>query len=291
MPEKKLSLLSFDENGEAAKQLIDKVSNAIGWIATRETPKRLAVNTYIEEIKNSNLDPITKACLISNAAKTIKEYSQQQNILQIAINNIRKDAKPNEIENDWVSQFMDKARLVSDSVFQLIWGKVLAEECNQPGTIPRSLLHTLEKMDKRDAELFTLICSFSVYNIESGVPEYTPIIVHDRLDEFYNNRGVTYNSIVDLTSLGLIENDFSAIASGYQETITTLPIQIHYFDKEIHFSEGVRKIPIGNVIFTKTGQALCSAIEAEKQEGFWETICLPLWNEDTINALNPTAKD
>ena len=63
------SLISFDGAADVLNNLINRIADATGWIATRSTPTREAVNTYIKEIQESDYDPLTKAALISNAKK------------------------------------------------------------------------------------------------------------------------------------------------------------------------------------------------------------------------------
>lgn len=41
-------LINFDGLGEVIVNLTNKLADGIGWIATKETPKKLAVNTYIK---------------------------------------------------------------------------------------------------------------------------------------------------------------------------------------------------------------------------------------------------
>lgn len=127
------SLIDFDAIGDVVINLTNRLSEGVGWIANRETPQKAAIHTYIEEIQKSDHPPLIKAALISNAKKTIKEYCNQNNIVQIAVQSLEEKAKPEMIEEDWLAQFMDKARLVSSEGFQLIWGKILAGECNEPG--------------------------------------------------------------------------------------------------------------------------------------------------------------
>ena len=59
--------------GKVAEKLIDKISSAIGWVFTHDTPMREATSIYIEEIKKSDLSPLQKAAYISRAKKDIKE--------------------------------------------------------------------------------------------------------------------------------------------------------------------------------------------------------------------------
>lgn len=43
---------------------------------------------------------------------------------------------------------LGKPGRISSKEFQWIWGKVLARECKNQGSIPLVLLYTLERMDK-----------------------------------------------------------------------------------------------------------------------------------------------
>lgn len=80
------SLINIDGNGlkDVLIDLNDKLATAVGWIANKETPEKIAINTYIKEIQEKNYDPVTKAALISNAKKIIKGYYNQSNIVEIA---------------------------------------------------------------------------------------------------------------------------------------------------------------------------------------------------------------
>lgn len=276
------NLISLDGLGEFGKTLIEKLSNAVGWIATKGSPNRIALQTYIEGIQNSDYDPLLKAAMISGAQKTITEYANQCNVVQFAINNLHKNARPQEIDNDWISQLMDKARLVSDSDFQRIWGRILAEECNAPGSIPRSLLHTLDRMDRKDAERFTALCSFSVLTRDNDSPTFSPIIIQKYLSEYYSGKGITFDALIDLQALGLIEvsvgpfkNEFCVYCSSESSKLH----EVLYFDKQFIIPDDIEELPVGNVIFTKTGQALCRAIHPEQQDDFFNKYCIPYWEE------------
>ena len=271
------NLISFDKLGDVVNNLIDKLSSAVGWISTHDTPNRIAINTYIEGIKNSNYDPLTKAALISQAKRTIKEYCNQSSIVKIATEFMSNSAKPKEIDDDWLAQFMDKARLVSDEEFHYIWGRILAEECNNPHSMPKSLLHILEQMDSNDAKNFSSICSVSIY-INENKSEFHPIVIHHQLEE-YETFGITYNTLVNIQALGLIEMDMGVFASGYMVVCETKPLVIHYNEENYELQNNTDNLRVGNVIFTKTGKALCKAVAIEKQEDFFEKHCIPFWEE------------
>lgn len=269
------SLINFEGLSEIVINFTNKLSDAVGWIANRETPNKLAMNTYIKEIQESEMDPLVKAALISNARKTIKEYCNQNDIFKIAIQSINKDANPQNIDDDWLARFMDKAKVVSSKEFQWIWGEILARECNIPGSIPSILLYSLEKMDKEDAETFATLCRMSV-KVEQ---ENNPIIVRSKLKQ-YEEFGITLDRLVNLSAIGLIEIDFNIVSNGYSLEFEKIPSRIQYYGQEYKVLN-TKEIPIGNVIFTKAGQALSQSIEVDKIESFWELYCLPLWKEKT----------
>lgn len=200
------NLFNFDGMSEVANNLIDKLASATGWYVSRNTPSKIGLNTYIEEIKKKNYDPLTKAALITNAKKTIKEYCNQKDIVSIAINLLNKDCVPEMLDNDWLSIFMDKARLVTSEDFKLIWGKLLASECDNNGCVPKGLLHILSQMDREDAESFTALCSIAI-KVED---EYEPVVNINRFDD-YANWGLDFDKLVNLKALGLIEMDFSKL--------------------------------------------------------------------------------
>lgn len=271
-----LVTIDLEHPCKVVNNLIDKLASGIGWIATRETTDRLALKTYIEDIQKSDFSPLVKAAMISKANKTIKEYANQYNIVKIAIENMADTAKPENIDNDWLSQLMDKARLVSDGQFQLIWGHILKEECNVPNSIPKALLNILSQMDKKDAEGFSILCSLSVYIYENEIKTYVPIIMASHLDDYYYKIGIKYNILSDLQSLGLIEINFGLSDDTYMMHNLKQPVNIHYFDESYQLPDSMDYFSCGNVIYTKAGSALCRSLNVEKIKGFFDKYCVPM---------------
>lgn len=254
---------------EVANNLIDKLASATGWYVSRNTLSKIGLNTYIEEIQKKNYDPLTKAALITNAKKTIKEYCNQKDIVAIAINLLNKDCVPETLDNDWLSIFMDKARLVTSEDFKLIWGKLLASECDNNGYVPKGLLYILSQIDREDAESFSTLCSLAI-KVED---EYQPVVNINRFDD-YANWGLDFDKLVNLKALGLIEMDFSKLVM-YSVYGKEIPIKAKYFNHEFECSNRKNEISIGNVMFTKSGQALCKAITVNEAANFWDKYCLP----------------
>ena len=271
--ENKFSLIDLGELNDVVNNLMNKLADAVGWIACHETPKRTAINTYIDEIKAIDINPLEKAALISNAKKIIKEYSNQQNIFEKAINLLESTATPQGVDDDWLSKFMDRAKNVSSEQFQQIWAKILARECNEPGSIPVVLIYALEKMDKDDAQTFTSLCRISVKLEDLS----SPIFIQDKMEIYKEKLDINFDRLLNLKAAGLIEMSLGVLSNGYAIGTNSLPAEVIYYDHKYELTEK-NDISVGNVLFTKAGQALYESIKVEELEGFWEDICLPFWD-------------
>lgn len=270
------NLIDFSALSDVTNNFIDKISGAIGWVVTHDTPNRIAKETLIENVKNSNLDPIEKAVIISNSRKIIREHKNQASIVNIALQNLKASANPDKMDVDWIAQIMDKSRLVYDEEFQILWGNILAEECNVPGSVPKALLHIMEQLDKDMAYKFIKLVSISVWHDDGRKIMFTPIVEENISSEYYKEKGFTYDDLVDLQAIGLIQMDF--IVGFTQDSINEI-IDIHYFDEIFTLPEGRKKFFVGHVVYTNAGNALCKAITTEKIEGFFEKKCIPLFNK------------
>jgi len=84
-----------------------------------------------------------------------EEMSQQANlerILALSEPALKEDAKPHQVENDWLTNYGSKARSVSGEEMQLIWSRILAGEAEVvPGVVESR--HTLapDRFRCRDA--------------------------------------------------------------------------------------------------------------------------------------------
>ena len=256
------------------KLLLDKISDAMGWIAMESTPSKIATRTYIDEIKSMDIPPLEKAALINNARKAIKEYSNQLDIVKFASESVYEEITPDKIDDDWLIQFMDFGKQVSSREFQQIWGMILAKEAETPGSIPKSMLHTLIQMDGPDAMAFGALCRMTV-NFDK---EYAPVVFLDQIKD-YEQWGIIFDKLVDLDALGLI-NFGDNFLSLYSLEADRKGCDVIYYDKRHNVKDSDR-LNIGNVLYTKQGMALYKALSHayEKIDGFWETICIPNFNK------------
>lgn len=277
------SLINFDGMADVCNNLIDKFASAIGWIASHDTPRRIAISNYINEIQASDFDPLTKAALISNAQKSIKEYENQHKIYEIATQGLLPNAKPSNVDEDWLAQFLDKARLVSSSDFQILWGNILAEECNIPGSVPKALLHIMEQMDRTMAEGFMNIAAITVQWNDHGVRGCCPIYTVPSNDAYYEALGINHDLLVELQSIGLISIDLGFSTSCYSEHIDDSGALLQYHDETFCLPENQHDFQVGNVIYTNAGRALFFSVCPRKIPDFFTSHCVPLWNNQKVD--------
>ncbi len=253
---------AFTATADVINNIIDKISNAIGWLAvsrgTREN--QIEAEKYlIEQIKNDETMPsLAKAACISNARKILKEYKNQHAILEIALNQVNETALPQNVDDDWISMFFDKAKNISRENMAVIWGKLLAKEFNTPNTVSKKLIHILSVIDVEDAEIFTKLSNFTVLIGDA----YYPLIYWNKR-EIYHNNGFEVSKLLTLQNTGLIQ---------ITEVVYTTELEdnekISYFDKNIDVGN-VKKVCVGSVILSKAGQELMSIITDRKRvDGF-----------------------
>ena len=109
---------------------------------------------------------------------------------------------------------------------------------------------------------------------------YTPIITGDTLDDYYKDLGIHYGDLVELQSVGLIEQDFGFAESSFEQIPKISPIVIHYYKHEYTIRNNKQKFSTGNVVYTGAGAALCKTITVAEVEGFFEERCIPFWEKE-----------
>ena len=271
----------INPENKAFEILIDKISNAIGWVFTHDTPKRIAERDFIIDVESSDMSPMERYAVLSNHKRILKQYMNQVDIVEIAREHLGAQAHPDSVDTMWFSMFMDKARLISNEQYQEIWGRILAGECNKPGTYSKSLLVALEQMDKRDADYFMDVCACSIEVEYNGGVRYSPLITN--FTDYYWKTQICFESLMRLTVLGLVYYiDFAKesprlFSHGFSED--ECPVKIKYSDRIINVPKGKNNIPLGNVVFTDIGEQLRQIVGFQTKDGFFEEICTPFFSE------------
>ena len=268
------SLVNANGLAGTANLLITKISNAFGrHFDPRQKVRMAEAEAQADRILRVSAaeTDIEVAELRERAATRFanEEMTKQVNmedIIEKALPGLDDNANPEAMENDWIMNFFDKCRMVSDDDMQRIWAGILAGEANNPGSFSRRTVNLVADLDKRDADLFKSLCGFAWM-----IGELTPL-VFDFQSDIYNNNGILFTTLGQLEELGLVH---LGGYEGFERTHMPRKATVFYYGKplELEFpSNDGNKLSVGTVVLTRSGQELASICGSTPVEGFFEYI-------------------
>jgi len=270
------SLVNLGDIAKPADTLIKKVSKAVGGIFEPYQIVRVAkAEAEASLIKARSEVQITDLHRRAMHRFAEEEAHRQKNIEEItskALPQLNEGAKPDAMDDDWVTNFFDKSRIVSDGEMQNLWSRVLAGEANAPGTYSKRTVNFLSDLDKADADLFSKLCGFG-WTIGNFVP-----LVFDVQADIYNKQQIDFNTLSHLESIGLVR--FDSIA-GFSRLKLPKTFSVQYHGKLLFLempNATDNQLEIGRVLLTKTGQELAPIAGGKPVDGFWEYV-LEKWKE------------
>jgi hypothetical protein len=112
------SVVDIGKLAEPAKVLIEKVSDAIGGIFKPYQIRRVAeAEAEAEKVKAISQIEISELQQRALSRFLLEEAHKQNNIENItkkAFQYLNQNSKPNDLDKDWIVDFFDKSRLISD---------------------------------------------------------------------------------------------------------------------------------------------------------------------------------
>lgn len=253
-----------------ATVLIEKISGAIGGIFKPWQIIRVAkAEAEAERIRAESEIQITdlhRRAFLRFLEEEAKKQSNIESITQEALPLLEDQSSPENVEDDWITNFFDKCRIISDRDMKQIWSRILAGEANSPGTFSKRTVNLLGDLDKRDAELLTHLCGFT-WSIDGAKP-----LVFDTGDSIYNEHGISFVSLSHLESLGLIRFDSLA---GFQMTGLPKLVAANYYGRRVVLTlpkDFGNDLKLGKVLLSRTGQELARVCDARPIDGFFEYV-------------------
>jgi len=189
-----------------------------------------------------------------------------EQIAKLSFDQIKDDATPDKIETDWITNFFDKCRIVSDADMQSLWSKVLSGEANAPGAYSQRTVNFLSDLDKSEAKLFSNLCDFG-WVIGNVVP-----LIYDTQHEIYNKNNINFNSLGHLESIGLIQ--FHNL-TGFQRLGLPKTLSVSYYGQQVECDmpkETDNSMNIGKVMLTRIGEELAPICGSKPVDGFMDYI-------------------
>jgi hypothetical protein len=267
------SLINLGDLSKPATVLIEKISDAIGVVYE---PKRIRREAEAKAeaaitIAKSNIQ-ITQLQQRAMQRFVAEEASKQENIESIiekTLPNLNAGANTRDLEKDWITNFFDQSRLISDEEMQYLWAKMLAGEGNEPGTFSKRTVNLVASLDKRDVKLFSALVNYAwtIGRLDDKVP-----LVFEPTDDIYAKNGIDFKSLKHLDSLGLISFDN---VGGYQTSGFDKIGTINYqgVDATLVFTnEENNSLSIGKVILTTAGVELANICNPTSVDGLREYV-------------------
>ena len=269
------SLINLGDLSKPADTLIKKIAKGVGGFFEPFQIKRLAKAEAAAEMIKEQSDIQINDLKYRAAHRLIEEEAQHQRNMEAitakAVPQLNENANPDAMDDDWIVNFFDKSRKVSDSEMQALWSRVLAGEANAPGTYSKRTVNFLLEMDKAEAELFSNLCKFK-WTIGDAIGP----LMFDVEAKIYNKHGINFNTLSHLESIGLIQFQKPGfLVSDF--ALSGLPKQVvaDYYGKSIRLempNKEKNELRVGYVYFTIIGEELASICKSEPVDGFLDYV-------------------
>jgi hypothetical protein len=273
------ALVNLSEISKPATALVEKVSDAIGGICKPWQIRRIALAEADAELIKAKSKLKINGLEHRALQRFINEESKKQkNIEDITIKSlplVNDNAHPQNMEDDWISNFYDKCRLISDDEMQYLWSKVLAGEANIPGTFSKRTVNLLSSLDKNDAILFRSLCGYC-WSFTKNDP-----VIFDVSNEIYNKNNINFNTLKHLDDIGLL--NFDSFGSIALKDIPQIFVT-SYYDKYISIKfefENNNRLNIGHILLSKSGQELMHICDSSPVPGFFD-YTINKWSQEGL---------
>jgi hypothetical protein len=195
----------------AISVFLDKFGSWFGWLKQPVlTIANAQANSLAKQIEAKG-DIEVQRTQIRGIARLAGEAERTQKRLDAiglkAMSQFLPDAKPQELKQDWMENFISHAAKAGDEDAETLWARILAGEVNKPGSYSKRTLDVLSLMTQQEAELFV---KAGQYAVSDG-----RLIIVPRDQSFFPpDSGLNYYSFMELAALGLFheaESQFNRI--------------------------------------------------------------------------------
>ena len=214
-----------------ATVLIEKISDAVGGVFKPyqivRVAKAEAEANRLQAESQIQVADLHRRAMHRFLEEEAKKQSNIEAITQNALPLLEDKSMPQSVTDDWITNFFDKSRIVSDEEMQSLWSRVLAGEANAPGAFAKQTVNLLADLDKEDAVLFVQLCGFG-WMVGNVVP-----LIFDDQASIYNDLGINFNTLSHLESLGLIQ--FNHL-SGFRRLRMPKFVTVLYYGQPVTLS-------------------------------------------------------
>jgi hypothetical protein len=242
-----------------AKALAEKAEDD-----TKSNPK-----LFLEAL-SLDKDSIEYRALGTTLAVATRRQENLENITALAASQLVEGEETSEepVDPDWMARFLNYAQDISNEQMQVLWAKILAGEVKRPSSYSLQTLEILRIIDKKAADIFEEICSFSCV-LKNGIilPSFIGGTNIANISFFYN----VFSKILFLGEIGLIITTEAKTFIGYNETITIGDKKIKF---ETHEDSDLKSFDIKVFPFSNAGIQLYNMTNKKYFSEFEEEFML-----------------
>jgi len=264
------ALAGLGELTRPATVLIERIADALGGYFKPYQIRRVAgAEADAERIRalaQIEISDLQRRALQRFVAEESRKQDNIEAITSKALPQLDAEAQADKLEDDWIANFFDKCRLISDDDMQTLWARVLAGEANSPGRYTKRTVNFLGSVDKEDARLFAGLCGFGCF-LGNVIP-----VIDDLEAEVYRAQGLSFGSLKHLDDIGLI--GFDPLA-GFQRIRLPKRARLFYYGTAVDLefaSDKDNSLALGHVLLTRIGQELAPICGSKEVPGFLDYL-------------------
>lgn len=264
--------LGLDGLTKPIGQLVEHVANAVGVIyeptKIRRKARAEAEALIIEKKAKLLSESISERARVRVEIEQIRNQANIEGILEKSFKFLP-DSENIQASEDWLSEFFDRSKNISNEEIQEAWAKVLAQECNMQGSFNYDALDLLKRFTLDDAHTFEkFFASTFKYNDEFFLFDYADIPFNSYT--ILDLAGVSLNDISRLIEIGAVSKQ------EFRSFITSKETKLTHGDDEyslklvLNRHAGVEFINYHFDVYqlTTAGKQLSSIISVEKNKSF-----------------------
>jgi hypothetical protein len=144
------SLINLGDLSKPATVLIEKVCNAVGILYEPTRARRMARaeadSEQMRALARIELSQLEERALERLVHQEARKQENIESITEQAARALPPEAKPEQLDEDWIAHFFKQCDTVSDREMQGLWSKLLAGEAATPGTFSREQLTSFQPL-------------------------------------------------------------------------------------------------------------------------------------------------
>lgn len=272
MADQNNSIINLSDLTRPGTVLIEKISDAVGILfeptAIVRRAQAEAKAERIRALSRIEIGEIERRALDRFVREETRAQENMEAITANAVGQLSESASPEDISPDWISEFFERCRRISDADLQTVWANLLAGEAEAPGRYSKRSINTLAQFERAEALALESIAAATIY--VANVP--APYVRR----EFVN--GPNYEALHALQDLNVIELSSEGNFVWHLQGGT----QLRYFND--HLQVGVdpaddHSIDWGCVAIKTVGKELLTLCRPEPIPGFFSDFmarCAPV---------------